>query len=124
MRPRSSFLQGLQLFPAIIMYAIFPQFFLQHQRLCSLSQWCTMLHVQLQILRRKVTRSLRLLILIAVSTAHINRALRRFPLCPRQYLTDCTETTMDIAKLQKVRHNLCCFYDDAALGESLVPVRF
>jgi len=31
--------------------------------------------------------------------------LVRFPLCPRQYLTDCSEATMDIAKLQKVKSN-------------------
>jgi hypothetical protein len=42
--------------------------------------------------------------------AHYARAdvMRRFPLCPRQYLTDCTEATMDIAKLQKVRLRLSC----------------
>jgi hypothetical protein len=36
-----------------------------------------------------------------------DHVVARFPLCPRQYLTDCTEATMDIAKLQKVGLLLC-----------------
>lgn len=36
------------------------------------------------------------------STSNCRSCSEMFPLCPRQYLTDCTETTMDIAKLQKV----------------------
>lgn len=36
------------------------------------------------------------------STSNCRSCSEKFPLCPRQYLTDCTEATMDIAKLQKV----------------------
>jgi hypothetical protein len=54
-----------------------------------------------------------------------DHVVTRFPLCPRQYLTDCTEATMDIAKLQNVGLLFCFMrFSYCDLGGSKFLCRF